>query len=210
MNNKYLTAKEVKEKYNIHITTLHRWSKEGIISPIRTPGGHRRYSENELSSLLGEDEIKTNITRCAIYARVSTKKQDENGNLKRQVNRLRKAISNSKGIVVAEHKEVASGLNENRRELNKLLALAKNDDIDKVFVEYKDRLARFGFRYLEQLFNAFNVEIVEIQDKEDSAVEEELVQDMISIVSSFSARLYGQRGGRVTKKIKKIIEGERL
>ncbi|MEW6064453.1 MAG: IS607 family transposase, partial [Bacillota bacterium] len=71
---KYLTAKEVKELYNLHISTLHRWSKEGIIHPIKTAGGHRRYDESELLAVMGKTvEIKGN--RCAIYARVSTKKQ---------------------------------------------------------------------------------------------------------------------------------------
>ncbi|MEW6065037.1 MAG: MerR family DNA-binding transcriptional regulator, partial [Bacillota bacterium] len=71
---KYLTAKEVKKLYNLHISTLHRWSREGIIHPIKTAGGHRRYDESELLAVMGKTvEIKGN--RCAIYARVSTKKQ---------------------------------------------------------------------------------------------------------------------------------------
>ncbi|WP_003543353.1 recombinase family protein [Desulfotomaculum nigrificans] len=90
------------------------------IHPIKTAGGHRRYDESELLAVIGKTvEIKGN--RCAIYARVSTKKQADNGNLIRQLERLQGVAKRRKYAVVAEYQEVASGLNENRKELSKLL-----------------------------------------------------------------------------------------
>lgn len=202
---KYLTAKEVKELYNLHISTLHRWSKEGIIHPIKTPGGHRRYDENELLALMGKAiEIKGN--RCAIYARVSTKKQADSGNLTRQLERLQRIARRRKYAVVAEYREVASGLNENRKELSRLLKTIANNEIDIVLIEYRDRLARFGYKYLKTFCQQFNVAIEEVDDRPGKEPQEELVGDMIAIVTSFSARLYGKRGGIVAKKLAKVIE----
>lgn len=113
---RYLTAKDVKKLYNLHLSTLHRWSKEGIIHPIKTAGGHRRYDENELLAVMGKT-IEIKGSRCAIYARVSTKKQADNGNLTRQLEWLQGIAKRRKYTVVAEYQEVASGLNENRKNI---------------------------------------------------------------------------------------------
>jgi predicted site-specific integrase-resolvase len=204
---KYLTAKEVKELYNLHISTLHRWSKEGIIHPIRTPGGHRRYDEDELLALMGKP-IEKKGNRCAIYARVSTKKQADSGDLTRQLERLQGIANRRKYTVVAKYQEIASGLNENRKELYRLLKAAANDEIDIVLIEYRDRLARFGYKYLQEFCQQFNVAVEEVDDRPKKEPQEELVEDMIAIVTSFSARLYGKRGGRVAKKLAKVIESE--
>ncbi|SHF52463.1 AAA domain-containing protein, partial [Desulforamulus putei DSM 12395] len=89
-------------------------------------------------------EIKGN--RCAIYARVSTKKQADNGNLIRQLERLQGIAKRRKYAVVAEYQEVASGLNENRKELSKLLKIIAGGQVNIVLIEYRDRLARFGYK----------------------------------------------------------------
>ncbi|AEF94556.1 Resolvase domain protein [Desulfotomaculum nigrificans CO-1-SRB] len=204
---KYLTAKEVKKLYNLHISTLHRWSREGIIHPIKTAGGHRRYDESELLAVMGKTvEIKGN--RCAIYARVSTKKQADNGNLIRQLERLQGIAKRRKYAVVAEYQEVASGLNENRKELSKLLKIIAGGQVDIVLIEYRDRLTRFGYKYLKEFCRQFNVVIEEVDDRPNKEPQEELVEDMIAIVTGFSARLYGKRGGRVAKKLVQVIESE--
>jgi len=75
-------------------------------------------------------------------------------------------------------------------------------------IEYKDRLARFGYKYLESYCKAFGVRIIEVEQQESEEPQEELLEDMISIVTSFSARIYGKRGGRVAKKLTNLIEGE--
>jgi predicted site-specific integrase-resolvase len=105
--------------------------------------------------------------------------------------------------------DVASGLNENRRGPEKFLQAAKASP-SAVIVEHKDRLARFGFSYLERYFQDFggSVIVVDHQEKDEN---QELVEDLIAIATSFSARIYGKRGERVAKRIETVLkeEGER-
>jgi len=146
--------------------------------------------------------------RCLIYARVSTQKQADSGNLDRQLERLLEYSKQNNYDTVSTHQEVASGLNKNRKELKKLLTIISEGKIDILLIEYKDRLARFGYKYLEIYCNAFGVTIIEVEQQESKEPQEELVEDMISIVTGFSARIYGKRGGRVAKKLTNLIEGE--
>ena len=104
--------------------------------------------------------------------------------------------------------EIASGLNENRQELTKLLKEAYQGNIDIIIIEYKDRLARFGYKYLEQYFLSHRVNIEVVETNEEKSPQEELVNDMIAIVTSFSARIYGKRGGRIAKKLTETIRQE--
>jgi len=203
----YLTATEIKKIYKLGLSSLKYWESQGILHPIRTPGGHRRYSESEIQSMMGLNK-SIQGKRCSIYARVSTQKQADNGNLERQFERLLDYSRRNNYDAVSFHKEVASGLNENRKELKKLLTIVSEEKIDILLIEYKDRLARFGYKYLESFCNAFGVTIIEIEKQESKEPQEELVEDMISIVTSFSARIYGKRGGCVAKKLKNLIKGE--
>jgi predicted site-specific integrase-resolvase len=95
-------------------------------------------------------------------------------------------------------------VNENRRGLKKLFRLARKHKLRAIVVEYKDRLARFGYSYLEELFKDHGVDI-RIVNEDETSLEEELVQDLISIVTSFSARIYGKRGA---KNIIQVIKKE--
>ena len=101
--------------------------------------------------------------------------------------------------------EVASGLNEKRRKLNRLFKMASDRQIDVVVIEFKDRLARFGFRYIEQYLTAFNVFIDIVDGKEAKSSQQELVDDMLAILASFSARLYGQRSKTFRRQVKEAI-----
>ena len=96
--------------------------------------------------------------------------------------------------VVAARTDVASGLNEERRGLHQLLDLARERQASVVVVEYRDRLARFGLGYLETFLHAFGVRVIVMENrvKDD---QQELVEDLIAITTSFSARIYGKRGG---------------
>jgi predicted site-specific integrase-resolvase len=207
----YLMAKEIKAKYKIHVDTLYRWEKQGLLHPLRTGGGHRRYSEAELLTVMGAGRQETGDgSRCAIYGRVSTRKQADSGNLRRQMERLKEVAKRRKYVVLGEYRDVASGLNEHRRELGVLLKGVAQNRFDVVLVEYRDRLARFGFGYLKEFCSSFNVRIEEVDDRPAQEPQEELVEDMISIMTSFSARLYGKRGGRVVKKLCDILESEEV
>ena len=126
----------------------------------------------------------------------STEKQRENMN--RQKLRIMEHAHDKKyDYLVME--EIASGVNENRRQLNKLLDMIIAGQVCRVVIEWKDRLARFGFTYLKKLCDAFKVEIEIINHRDEQKYEEEITEDIIAIMTSYSARIYGKRGGRCKK-----------
>lgn len=122
------------------------------------------------------------------YARVSS--HDQKADLDRQIARIAEWAS-ANGVVIDRYvRETGSGLNDRRRELAKLLA---DPDVESIIVEHRDRLARFGVRHLESALKATGRKVVVIEEGE---VENELVQDMIDLMTSFSARFHDQRSAR--------------
>ncbi|WP_025748139.1 IS607 family transposase [Caldicoprobacter faecalis] len=188
-----LSIQKVKETYNISRSTLINWEKEGLITPIRTPKGRRRYKKEDIEKLLGMIEEKSK-PKVILYARVSTKKQEEY--LGNQIRRLEE-YANLQGWQYEVISEIASGVNENRRGLLKLLNKIKRGEVQKVVIEYPDRLARFGFEYLKFFMESFGVELIVLNGEENEQdVNKELAEDLIAIVTSFAARIYGQKGGK--------------
>lgn len=133
-----------------------------------------------------------------LYARVSS--SDQKQDLDRQLSRLVEYATSQGLQVISAIKEIGSGLNGKRP---KLLSILRNPDIRTVVVEHKDRLVRFGFEYLEALFKASGRRIVVVDESE---MKDDLVQDMIDVLTSFCARLYGRRSAknRAKKAIKEI------
>ncbi len=195
-----LTAHQIGERYGLHRNTLYKWEKQGLLHPVRTPGGRRRYRREEIERLLSlgleTPQAKPKPT-TVLYARVSTKKQE--AFLRNQIARL-EAFARERGWEYEVVAEVASGVNENRRGLVKLLNRAKKGELDRVVVEYEDRLAWFGLGYIRRFLEAFGVELVVLNGKESREAHEELAQDLVAIVSSFAARIYGKRGLRSGRK----------
>lgn len=137
------------------------------------------------------------ILQIATYARVSSSQNKDN--LEKQQNRLID-YANAKGYKTKFNiKEIGSGLNDSRP---KLIQLLTDNTIDIILVEHKDRLTRFGFNYIESLLNLQNRKIEIINDIEDD--KDDLIQDFISIITSFCARIYGQR--RNKRKTEKLIK----
>lgn len=185
-----LTTKQVRENYNISRLTLLNWEKEGLIHPLKTPKGVRRYLKNDLERLLGGKTSEDFLKKVILYARVSTKKQE--AYLKNQIQRLEqqaKRLNEPYEII----SEIASGVNENRRGLKKLLNQIKEGRVKKVIIEYPDRLARFGYEYLKFILDTYGVELEIIHPKEMGELQKELAEDLIAIVSSFAARIYDHR-----------------
>ncbi|SHH32523.1 Predicted site-specific integrase-resolvase [Thermosyntropha lipolytica DSM 11003] len=188
-----LSMQKVKEIYSISRRTLINWENEGLITPVRTPKGIRRYKKEDIEKLLGMIEEKPK-PKVVLYARVSTKKQEEY--LKNQIKRLEE-YANSQGWEYEVIHEIASGVNENRRGLLKLLNKIKRGEVQKVVIEYPDRLARFGFEYFKFFMESFGVELIVLNGKENEQdANKELAEDLIAIVASFAARIYGQKGGK--------------
>jgi putative resolvase len=201
----FLSQKQAREFLNISRTTILHWEELGKIKVYKTSGGHRRYLKSDLEKLIGMEVEETNIpvkNNCVIYARVSTKKQEIAGNLERQIGRLTTFAIEHRMSISHVIKEVASGINENRKGIKALLSIIEKEPIQYLLVEYKDRLARFGYNYLETYCKSHGVEIITIEQQEKKELNEEMVEDLISIMTSFSARLYGRRG---SKKIKKTL-----
>jgi putative resolvase len=144
-------------------------------------------------------ENKSEILKNYIYCRVSTyQKKDD---LNRQLERCEAFCLSNGWQIEKSFKEIASGMNDNRKLLNKIFDLPPG----RLIIEHKDRMTRFGFNYLENLMTKLGWQIIVInRDKED---ETDLMKDMISIITSFCCRLYGlRRGQNKAKEIKKCVE----
>ena len=120
----------------------------------------------ELNRLLSSGRLSGEPEAVMLYARVSTKKQADAGNLERQMERLRQYAREKGFTVKAEYTDVASGLNQKRRGLANILKLAEQGEYKKLLIEYPDRLARFGYTYIERHLKYCGVEIIAIAEKE--------------------------------------------
>jgi predicted site-specific integrase-resolvase len=200
-----LKAKEIEQKYKIHHDSLLKWERDGKIQARRTAGGHRRWLEDDISKLLQLTVVKEE-KKVAFYGRVSTQKQQEN--LDRQVERLRKHCADKGYQDVQEFFEIGSGLNDNRRQLHRLIEAVVKGQVNHVVVEYKDRLARYGLKFILHFLKGLGCEVEFLDEKATKDDNEELVQDVLSLFTCFSARLYGKRGGRPkgSKNKKKLAE----
>lgn len=187
---------EASKYLGISINTLKNLSNENKINSFKTTGGHRRFRQDDLDSYMGiEKERQEKLT--VIYARCSTLKQKEN--LDRQKDRLMKYAEKKdyKYIVIDE---IASGINEKRKGLHRLIKMSFEGKVERVLIEYKDRLARFGYEYLEAIFKNLDIKI-EIVETKEKKYEEELAEDIMKILTCYSARYYGARGGRKKKNV---------
>ena len=191
---------EVARMLNVSTVAVRKWIKSGKLGARRI-GKLWMIPESELKRFLGE---KPREIRAVIYARVSSHKQKKDGNLDRQIERLRNYCSAKGYKVVDVITDVASGLKEDRDGLQKLFNLVEKHQVDVVVVEFRDRLTRFGFDYLKRYFESHGVKIEVVEETEKDYMEE-LIEDFISIVVSFAGRIYGKRSQKF-RKIKKVIE----
>ncbi|MEM2626335.1 MAG: IS607 family transposase [Candidatus Jordarchaeales archaeon] len=201
MIERLLTLSETCERLGIHPNTPRKWDKQGKIRVVRTVGGRRRIPESEVERLMGI--VKTVMSKKAvIYARVSPHDQKQKEDLERQKQSLL-SHAKSKGYeVVAILEDAASGLNENRKSLDRVFDIVEKGEVGAVIVAFKDRLTRFGFKYLERYFAPHNVKIEAVNEEPKDAYQE-LVEDLVALVSSFAGKLYGLR----SHKYEKVVEG---
>ena len=189
------TMKEASKLLGVHIRTIQKWDKAGKIRCVRTVGGKRRVPESEIKRILGIHEERKIIG----YARVSSNTQKDD--LERQIE-LIKSYARERDWEIEILKDIGSGLKEDRRSFQKLLRMVMNKEISKVIVAYPDRLTRFGFKTLEQFFKSYGTEII-VVNREEKTPQEELVKDLITIISHFAGKLYGMR----SHKYRKVVEG---
>lgn len=190
---KKLSISEAAKLKGVSISTLRRWESEGKLLPERTPNGHRRY---DLSELMG---IKEELSFTVGYARVSS--YEQKADLKRQVEIL-ELFCASNGWQVEIIEDLGSGLNYSKKGLKRLINLITDNKVERLVITHKDRLLRFGSELIFSLCEIFGTEVIIINRTEDSSFEEDLAQDVLEIITVFSARLYGSR----SHKNKKLVE----
>lgn len=201
MNN-LLNIKQAAAYINVNPYTLRRWDKSGKLPAIKTEGGHRRYRKEDLDEYLGlKVEKETKVDIVATYARVSSHEQKAKGDLDRQSSRLSEYCAKKKLNVGYIIKDVGSGLSDTRSGFLKLTKLVVGKNVNKVIIEHKDRLTRFQFNFIKLMFDSYGVEIVCVE-KNDVSEDEELVNDIMMLMASFSGKLYGKRSAKRRKENK--------
>ena len=181
--------------------TLRNWDKNGKLHPHHTSSnGYRYYSHEQLGQVIN---IKTNVDRKVIgYCRVSSNKQKDD--LKRQIENMEVYLTSlEKPFEIIT--DIGSGINYKKKGLKELIKLITQNKVEKVVVLYKDRLVRFGFELIEYLASLYNCEI-EIVDNTEKSEQQELVEDLIQIITVFSCRLQGKRANKTRKLVKELIE----
>lgn len=190
---------EMAEKLGVSIKTLQRWDNTGKLPARRTPSNQRYYTEDQYLDYMGMSVEKPH-RKVVAYARVSSRNQKDD--LKNQIDFIR-TFADANGVILDECiKDIGSGLNYNRPKWNELLQAVMRDEIATIYVTYKDRFIRFGFEWFENLCKQHQTEIV-VLNHEETSPDQELVEDLTSIVHVFSCRLYGLR------KYKKVIKEDK-
>ena len=185
---------EAAEILGVSVQTLRKWEKSGELLPSRKSKSGTRYYD--ISKLLN---VRTEEVPTVGYARVSSHDQKED--LERQ-QELLEAYCSAKGWQVEIIKDLGSGMNYRKKGLKKLLDMILKKDVKRLVLTHKDRLLRFGSELVFTLCEVQGIEIVIIHKGEQPRFEEELAQDVLEIITVFSARLYGSR----SSKHKKLLE----
>jgi predicted site-specific integrase-resolvase len=202
---KYYSIGEFAKIIQITEQTLRNWDKNNILKPHHTTDyGKRFYSQEQLNNYVG---IKTHIQpdkKIIGYCRVSSNKQKDD--LERQIENV-KTYMIARGYQFDIISDIGSGINYNKKGLLELLELVQSNQVEKIVILYKDRLLRFGYELLENVCNYYNTGI-EIIDNTEKTDEQELVEDLIQIVTVFSCRLQGKRAKKTKRIIKELLEND--
>ncbi len=171
----------------LHPFTVRRWIKQGKIQAVRV-GLEARIPRSEIERLVG----KTDERLLVLYGRMSRAGQRDE--LETQLARLeqwaKEARPNQPSVVLSD---IGSGLSTTRKQLARLLKMVCEDRVGEIAIRYADRLTRFGQDYLDLLFESFGVRLTILEPEEEQPPEQELTQDLLTLIASFSGRLYGMR-----------------
>jgi predicted site-specific integrase-resolvase len=182
---------DVARLLGVTVGTLRRWHNAGRLVPRhRTAGGHRRYDAADINP---ETCVTERPKRTLCYARVSS--HDQKDDLQRQISRLERYCAEQGFESVETISDLGSGLNYAKRGLKRLLSLICRRQIDRLVVENKDRLLRFGSDIVFDICRLFGIEVIVVED-EPQSFENRLATDVIELMVVFSARLYGARSHR--------------
>lgn len=201
---KYYSINEFSKILGVSSQTLRNWDNNGKLHPHHTSSnGYRYYSHDQLNQIMN---IKPNLDRKVIgYCRVSSHKQKDD--LERQIDNMRiYLLSQGKPFEIIS--DIGSGINYKKKGLRQLLKLITQNKVEKVVVLYKDRLLRFGFELIEYIASLYNCEI-EIVDTTKKSEQQELVEDLVQIITVFSCKLQGKRANKTRKMVKELIEDDK-
>ena len=203
---KYYSIGEFAKQIGKTIQTLRNWDKKNILKPSHvTQGGTRYYSQEQLNHFLGLKSEKQINKKIIGYCRVSSHKQKDD--LERQIENV-KTYMYAKGYQFEIITDLGSGINYNKKGLNQIIDMVTNSEVEKIVVLYKDKLIRIGNELIENLCNKFGT-IIEIIDNTEKTDEQELVEDLVQIVTVFSCRLQDKRANKAKKMIKELIEDDK-
>lgn len=188
---------------NVHTHTLQQWDRDGKLVANRNANNRRYYTKEQLDNFLNQSSSTKTNRKSIGYARVSSNNQKDD--LKNQHQYIAE-YTRQKGIIIDEYiDDIGSGLNYNRKKWNQLLIDVEQNLIDTIYVTYKDRFIRFGYEWFESFCERHGTKIVVLNDVSTSP-EEELVEDLTSIVHVFSSRLYGLR--KYKSKVKSLLNSK--
>jgi len=194
---KLLRPEQASKLLNITQQSLINWTNQGKLECVRTKGQHRRFYMSSIVPFLPAETIEKQ-KRKICYCRVSTSSQKED--LNRQIEFFR--------LKYPEHeiiKDIGSGINFKRKGFKTILDEAIKGNIGEVVVTHKDRLCRFGFELIEGIILEQSKGKILVLNKKETSPHEELVNDLISIITVFSSRLYGLRSSKIKNQIKDSV-----
>ena len=195
--NRLLAIGEAAKVLGVSITTLRRWDKEGKLMSEPTNSSHRRYDLAKLKPELFQQE---DSRKTVAYARVSS--SDQKADLERQKQVLELYCA-KQGWMFEVVSDLGSGMNYQKKGLKRLLNAIIDDKVGRLVLTHKDRLLRFGAELVFAICEIKSVQVIILNQGEDTTFEEDLAKDVLEIITVFSARLYGSR----SRKNQKIIEG---
>lgn len=181
----YLSTKTTRKLLGVTTETLRAWDKSGKIHTIRSPSGARLYSSTDIYNLMGVTPPSQTKEKIA-YARVSFKKQMDD--LKRQGDFLQSSFPDHQLVT-----DVGSGINWKRKGLQTILEKAISGRLSELVVAHPDRLCRFAFELVKSILSTCQVKLVVLDSEEHKSPEQELAEDLLSIVHIYSCRNMGRR-----------------
>ena len=201
-----MRAKETLEILQVHRVTLNRYIREGRIRVTKLGNGRYDYNDEDVLAFVGKRK-KTHGTKVISYSRVSTQVQRDQ--LKEQTQRIYESCV-SRGLVLdAQYEDIGSGMSSDRKSFEKVCQMIFHGDVELLVIENKDRLVRFGFEMLEKFFKYFGCKILVLNDViENKSYEQELTEDLISVIHYFTMKSYSHR--RKLNKLRRELESEKV
>lgn len=198
---KYYSIYEFKKIIGVTAQTLRNWDASGKLHPHHTTAsGYRYYSDEQLNQVMN---VKPRNRITIGYCRASHKQKDD---LERQIDNVRTYLM-AKGQPFEIISDIGSGINYKKKGLQELLYRISQNQVEKVVVLYKDRLLRFGFELVEYVASLYNCDI-EIIDNTEKSEQQELVEDLVQIITVFSCKLQGKRANKAKKLVEELVQEE--